>query len=191
MISGRKFFLRNLRTIGLVLSVAPVLAAAEYYPGVATDQELRSAYCIPILDRFAASYAESIQGGANRVLPPDELTEHLAQLRSLKTRVETARNRLWQYLLARGFLVTGRDPISIAVAKNQGMSDFAQCEAEQRASLRRDPECKFRCMAARGCPLQSITDAGNIDCFIACAGTCGEPTCLRINACRNPTWLPY
>ena len=175
-----------------------------------SDQALRAAYCISVLDRTMAQTQDLSQASKaaleryrslqiQRTLTPAERQNYTDLERSItvdqpkfRSALQNTRNRLAAYIapaLANSLfrepddLFGGMgDALSLQGAIHRGEIDFQQCENAEGQST----SAGF-CTA--GCPKQC--GAFNFSCFQACATKCGSPACGRTFACLDPTWLPY
>ena len=160
-----------------------------------TDQELRSSYCLVVVNGFIESDVSMIQYTQknNDELSTEPQTpankymlaldsEILADLREGNRKERLLYDRFNGHIIANHTLMKG-GVFSIAAA--QGKADQAQCSHEQQACLgwlstsrtsATNPACTCD-ISNEGCRTQ---------CYTACA-----PTCLRVFACETPTWLPW
>jgi hypothetical protein len=149
-----------------------------------SDAELHAAYCIPViqndigllnqeLDRLSDMKAKA------QNLPADSLQDEMAFIEKRQFQLpqdisnrESALNRLQLFLIPRLHYL---DPTAIMAASSRGTSDIQDWSAKTRQCLKdisqlRPDETKAhleKCMSE------------NIELV------------NRLNACRNPTWLPF
>ena len=164
----RMLLLVSLSVLATVI-VTPTLAQ-ESLP---TDAELRSAYCIPVL-QWQITWHQEMVSSANKA--PAELPEQASQLdphaRENIEQLQAALNRLQSYLLPR---IGHRDSSSMLLATSRGQSDLKALSAMTE-------RCSAKCVIA-GTP-----DDAKRACFDSCTD---KDLVSRIRACANPTWLPF
>jgi hypothetical protein len=143
---------------------------------VPSDAELRTAYCIPVL-QFEIKMVNDAQASADNWFkrnPPStpELQKQIAET-SEQGREEIARlnstlSRLQAYLLPR---FMQRDPVALAMATKRAQADLQELQAN-----------------ANRCVKQCATAPDNK----ACLESCGDPDLtVRLKSCIAPTWLPF
>lgn len=183
--------LHALAFVGCVFLAIPARAAS--------DEVLRAAYCVKVLDgeladdqSIASSFAKEFEQyrdvAGRRSLTAAE-RKRFANLQKfveldepkLRGLLTSARTRLMVYSMTNSDIVTGdaSDALAITLAMKRGEADFAQCHAEMAGG-------SGFCLKA--CTSQCGADA---PCFQACAPQCNAPACARSFPCINPTWLPY
>jgi hypothetical protein len=144
-----------------------------------TEVELRAAYCIPVLQnditnlRKVLANVDAMLGRIDEA--PPEARQHLTETlqeskrdtpKQIEAR-ESALNRLQLFILPRMQYLDASALLGAAARANADLQDSA-------AEVRR---CTSEC-------------AANKDS--SCIKTCmGSDLQARLNACRNPTWLPF
>jgi hypothetical protein len=152
----------------LLLVFASVCGAQEFTQP--TDGELRSAYCIPILqwqiDAMSRANSSVIIPGNDQT--PEQQRAH-GKLRRELEKVRSALDRLQSYLLPR---MLNRDPMALALARKRGENDLQQL-------VKGADQCINECEAAKGEPA-------------VCAESCIDKALVeRMRACADPSWLPF
>jgi hypothetical protein len=162
-----------------LLCFAQVAVAQDSIP---TDAELRSAYCVPVLQWFIrenrSELANFMEEQKNAVTPEYRqiLTKKIDELQQDVAVYESALNRLQSYLLPR---IQHLDPTALMLASNRGNAD------RQQLSSMID-RCYERCGISLGVPL----DDKKKECIVACQDTLKD-VAARLQPCRNPSWLPF
>jgi hypothetical protein len=175
----------------------------------ASDQILRAAYCLRILDQTLAQTRETLTQLNNSAIQHYRTLERQRALTlaerqnyadvqksiavdqpAFQRELQNTRNRLAAYIapaLANMGMVFSDDlsgvyvdAVAINGAFQRGEIDFKQCEAEGNANS--GMLCTYAC--SKHC-------AGETACLQGCATKCETPTCGRTMACLKPTWLPY
>jgi hypothetical protein len=157
------------RRLSLVLSLlllASVSGAQE--PSLPTDAELRSAYCISVLQWEIANTSKMVAALANGKTAEGQHAYADSQ-RSVE-KFQSALARLQSYLLPR---MPHLDPMPLALAQKRGEADLQQ--------LMNTSQCLLDCKAKKG---------DNSD--VACSDSCTDkPLVQRMRACAEPSWLPF
>ena len=162
---------RNFALVVASVALAPMAIAHDQVP---SDAELRSAYCITVLQRELADMKQIAAQVENTLRDPRSTAEGRDAAKSLAPAkkdmgdVEAALSRLQAYLVPR---MTQRDPIALMAASKRGEADYQALMGGA---------CTSDCMAA-------APDRQNA-CVVACANS---ELVVRLRACRNPTWLPF
>lgn len=152
-----------------------VAGAQETEP---TDVELRSAYCIAVLnadinltDKLIANSDASVKSAPTPELRQLDLKMN-SDLRDGLAKFESALNRLKLYLLPR---MVSRDPIAITAAMNRGQADIHEVMAMA-------DRCGAKCARPGQTP----------DQIAACDTSCFDKDLMaRVEACVSPIWLPF
>lgn len=158
------------------LASAPIAIAQDQVP---SDAELRSAYCIPVLQQ-QLTLAKQIDAMDTKsendpTTPADVRAQSLATREARQREIadlDSALKRLQAYLLPRFFQ---RDPVAMVAAQKRGETDWQQLADGMQS------QCATRCAA--------ITMSAEA---VACINSCVNPELVaRLKACKNPTWLPF
>ncbi|HYM46734.1 MAG TPA: hypothetical protein VES65_11325 [Solirubrobacteraceae bacterium] len=151
---------------------------------VPSDAELRSAYCIPVLQwavKGARDIADSIDGYWRQNPPTSEFAQQVARTRADARKSvsdeESVLNRLQAYLLPR---MERLDPVALTLAMKRGEADLREFESVSN-------QCTKQCGVTVDTP--SRDEKSN-----ACLETCRDKDKAlveRVRACNAPTWLPF
>jgi hypothetical protein len=166
--SGSRIAMRILGGVVLSLFAAGSLAQDSPEP---SDVELHSMYCIPVLNYQIALTGEM----ANTQLAPGATSFAKDQVRNAQAdlaKLQSARDRLKAYMLPR---MSHRDPMALALAGNRGEKDVDQF----KAAMKSIDQCAGGCSEDVACTSKCTTDGIDKDLV------------SRMQACRNPTWLPF
>jgi len=138
---------------------------------VPTDNELRTAYCIPVVKAQIEIENQAIaMAEGQRQSPTPEaqnLVKEIPAMREDLAKRQTALDRLQLYLLPK---MQALDPIALTAAMHRGDADVL----ELKASAQR---CAAKCTSAPD--------------WNACISQCNPDLSARVKACANPTWLPF
>jgi len=164
-----------------LLFFALIAAAQDSIP---TDSELRSAYCVPVLQwqirESRSRLAESIEAEKKAVTPAFRqfLVSTIKDFQQDIAENESALKRLQSYLLPR---LQHLDPTALMLASNRGDADRQQLQATIT-----------RCLDQCGISLTQPTpmDDEQKECNKSCLNSDTELV-TRLRACRNPSWLPF
>ncbi len=154
-----------------------------------TDVELRSAYCIPVLQndisvlQQALATANSgidhitdipVQSGRDAVLQAYQRGQR--EFEKAITERQSALNRLQLYITPK---IPYLDVDSLMAATSRAKADIQQFDTKSKS-------CTLECMG----PLKSDSaeKSDPVFCFKTCSGVELND---RLAACRNPTWLPF
>jgi hypothetical protein len=173
---GEKYKTMRSAAIGLVLSIFASAAPAQR--AAPTDNELYSQYCLSVLNAQIDWTKKGLTDAAASAknLPPEPPTVQLwvakqrAEIKQSLTKLESARNRLQSYLVPRYGTV---DTVAMVAAMNRGTADWQNFLATSN-------RCGIKCVSAPHDQMQ------------ACLTACADAALIgRIQACANPTWLPF
>ena len=145
-----------------IINVALILlsfgqAYAQNYPP--SDNDLRTAYCIPIIKSYLAVATSALgQVSPSYIPPPDSGTPSHAELAALQDQMSATLSRLQAYLLPKLFQL---DPTGIAAANSRAQADIRTMDS-------------YLNQCAKECGTEAFKVLQN-----------------RMNACKNPTWLPF
>ena len=162
--------------IALVLCTFATIAAAQR--AEPSDNELQSQYCLSVLNAQIDWTQKGLTGAAASAknLPPAPPTLQLwvakqrAETAQSLTKLESARNRLQSYLVPRYATV---DTTAMVAAMNRGTADWQNFIAMSN-------RCGLKCVSVPHEQMQ------------ACLTACTDAALIaRIQACANPTWLPF
>jgi hypothetical protein len=173
----------RLAAISLTLctcTFAPI-AGAQFHFQTPSDNELHSSYCQAVLKWQIAD----LQAGLNKAeagenAPPmsPELQQYVAKQRAegheMLAKLQTAWNRIDAYLTPKFTLL---EPLAMLTALQRG-------EADWRDFMAMADRCTKKCYYTT--PMLPKDEAG------ACFNSCKDDALIaRINACADPTWLPF
>lgn len=185
---GRPQTLTGLRCLRLsVFALLCIATGASAQRPLPTDTELRAAYCDRVLQSDVANLntlRARLDDARNRIqeVPPD-LREQILQTlqasrRELPQKIaerESALNRVQLFILPR---MQYLDATALLAASRRAESDLHESAAVGNRCMR---ECA-----------QPKADEATADRSASCLRACtsGELQ-SRLEACRNPTWLPF
>jgi hypothetical protein len=161
----------------LAAGALAIIAISAPQALAASDTALRAIYCLPVLDRELALARKALPE-LTRSLRPELRQKAISDGAKLDNLLATSRERLRVYALTNADL---DQPIALLTARRGGEIDAAQCDAEVQ------PQSFLSCAH----PCSQKCALGEISCVQQCYSACGLPTCARIAACINPSWLPY
>lgn len=179
---------RAIRSLRLCVLAAVCFATAAFAQRpLPTDTELRAAYCVRVLQSDIAnlhSLRAGIDDSAARIneVPPDLRQQVLRTLEESKRDLpqklserETALNRVQLFILPR---MRYLDSTALLAATRRADSDLQESAAVGSKCVR---ECS-----------EPTRGDGADDRSASCLRTCmGGDLQSRLEACRNPTWLPF
>jgi hypothetical protein len=204
-------------TLAALLSLLTCTAAAQ--PSLPTDADLRTAYCIAVLQDGIARDDRIISEPPPLPPPPAEdplrLNDTYTRLAKLERSIAEKRRaqeadtlkRLQQFLLPR----TPRlDATALQGAADKAATDIEEDKKQREEDKKQRAACSDRCRAAAregspatmtGSPVRdpsaaapgarSITEARLPPCQRGCVDSERDSEVgKRLSACRNPTWLP-
>jgi len=141
-----------------------------------TDSDLRTAYCIPVVQNFLSIARSQIDSEDEYIITlhsqPDSPQRAAAEQAATKLRddfiqgfkaAQSVLHRLQAYLIPREQYL---EPMGLMVASNRGKADIKEGD-----------DC------VHACP----TDQRAPECVVACS----NPTKERFMGCFKPTWLPF
>ena len=172
--------------LSVVVSLCIATAAYGQRP-LPTDTELRAAYCVRVLQSDVAglnSLGAEIDDTAARIheVPPDLRQQVLQTLQESKRDLpqmiaerKSALNRVQLFILPR---MKYLDATALLAATRRAESDL-------RESAAVGGKCLRQCAVPRAG--EPGADQSN-SCLRSCMG---EDLQSRLEACRNPTWLPF
>lgn len=170
-----------LRRLTSLLLFAGASVAIAQEPPLPSDAELRTAYCIPIIQwdlSMERSTVAAAEHQANSAAPTPESRALMEQAADLTRKdiplMESVLTRLQAYLLPR---ILRRDPIALTAAQQRA-------EADLKALQDLANQCTSRCTSPPNHP-------ENLEACVASCMTQGKDISERVKACRNPTWLPF
>jgi len=194
----RAYKLGGMIGIGALLLACGTVRVAVAQDTVPTDAELRSAYCIPVLqseikmlsdavasmDRWRSQNDQSFQQNPPSPDVQNQLRENQKQylestekVREGIARRKSTLNRLQAYLLPR---LMHLDPMAIALATKRGDADVQGLH-----------DMSHRCGSQCGISDQ-IGGPDPDDKAKACFASCSDKDLVaRLKACSTPTWLPF
>jgi hypothetical protein len=157
----------------IVLFVQPIFAQDS----LPTDEELHSAYCIPVLNYWVEFYSQ-----LEKTAVADEKTAGNAELRQealgysemmrdLVARSKSELNRLQMSLRPRAQY---RTSTALVAATKQGEADIQQYKTN-------NDRCSTECST-------SETVAQRESCTESCVG---NDVVARVRGCSNPSWMPF
>lgn len=160
----------------LLIAASPIALAEEQMP---TDADLRSAYCISILQtvvgnvkQLEAQNKALVEASTTTPEVREKVAGQNANIAKARADLEVTLSRLRAYLLPRLFNL---DPLGILQAQKPAEADWQRSNAPS--------ECTTEC-----------TKPENVDNIQACVDAkCPVERELRerMGSCRNPTWLPF
>ena len=163
---------RRLLPLSLLLLVTAASAQQQYSPP--TDNDLRTAYCIPVTKQFIGLTQRALSEIHPDKAPTPELKQSLtkaeADLRSGLAKYQANLNRMQLYLLPK---LMKLEPLSIAGATHRADEDMQAVAAAAE-------QCGAKCN-----PLPEKTEA---ECYASCPDAA---LITRIRACGDPNWLPF
>jgi hypothetical protein len=177
----------------------------------ASDQILRAAYCLRILDQTLAQTRETLTQLNNsaiqhyrtlerqRALTPAERQNYADIQKSVavdqpafQRELQNTRNRLAAYvspalanMSLRGIFsndISGVYGDALGIREAFQRGEIDFKQCDAEGSAHSAMLCTYAC--SKQC-------AGETTCVQGCATRCGTPTCGRTMACLKPTWLPY
>lgn len=160
------------RTRNVAVALTALLfgsAASAQQERAPTDNELHTAYCIPVvkwgIEADQQLLSQEQHAGVDTTASQQDLNA-----------LQTVMKRLQAYLLPRWMSL---DTLAIVGAMNRGKADMKELET-----------AGDRCFRQCGSTLDS---ASTTPAQAACVSTCAnnDPLIARTRACRNPTWLPF
>jgi hypothetical protein len=151
----------GLRFVPMLLMLASVASAQEMTQP--SDTELRSAYCITVLQWQVNNTSQFIAASESSTPPQD-----VAAQRSALEKLGSALDRLRSYLVPR---IGHRDPAGLRLAYKRGQDDIQQLDKSAQCEL----ECKAKSKDSAACA-ESCTDKALV---------------ARMRACSEPSWLPF
>lgn len=167
-----------MRSAAIVLLLSTFASVASEQRTVPNDNELISQYCLSVLNSQIDWTKKGLTDAAASAkdLPPAPPTVQLwvakqrAEIKQSLTRLESARNRLQSYLVPRYGTV---DTVAMVAAMNRGTADWQNFVAMSN-------RCGSKCAPVPHDQMQ------------ACLTSCTDAALTaRIQACANPTWLPF
>ena len=142
-----------------------------------SDNELRTAYCVPVINAtidMDNQVIAALEANSSSTPEGQQRTHNALDLaRESLAKTQQIRSRLQLYLAPK---VETLDPAALHAAMSRGEADMAQLKASSE-------RCAAKC---------STVTAPSADQMSACTASCTDPDLVaRVRACRNPTWLPY
>jgi hypothetical protein len=185
-----QFFNRPLKTLWLQASILGVLSfstAALAQNPLPTDTELRAAYCVRVLQIDVTnlhSLSTQLADMAAHIqdVPPDLRQQAFQTLqeskRDLSQKIverESALNRVQLFILPR---MNYLDATALLAAIRRAESDRQESDAVSS-------KCSRQCTEPKA---GKTTADGIASCLRSCMGSDLQS---RLEACRNPAWLPF
>ena len=174
--------MRTTRCVWLAVALSAAAVSAHAQQRAPSDNELHSAYCIPIVkvelqaaEKATAAQEKSLAEINAAAGSPDIVkaaTEVLDNLRGGEARFRAVLDRLQSYLLPK---TTELDPMALLAAENRGKADWQSLVAMTDGCTKR--KCGV-----------SATDLDS-----ECNKSCGmdKELVLRMRACNDPSWQPF
>ena len=163
----------------MLTCIASCAAAEDRTP---TDAELKTAYCIPLLqwEVEIARVATDTDDDHWRHSPPspelrDQVARKSADLHRRRAAMESTLGRLQAFL---GQRIKSLDRSALAAAGSRGKADLDELQAQQ-------PRCRGQCGP-------ESSDAAADENATACLESCADQQlAARLKACNAPSWLPF
>lgn len=157
-----------------ILATAGLATVAFGQGPLPTDTELRAAYCIRVLQSDIADSHSILNEMRTEELSPELRQQVLQALKKSKRDLESALNRVQLFILPR---MPYLDSTALLAATRRADSD-----------LRNSAGIQNKCM--RECTESGTADRGS-SCLQTWQTCIGGDLQSRLEACRNPTWLPF
>jgi hypothetical protein len=153
----------------VLLLTTPASAFGQTIWPAPTDNDMRAAYCQPVV-RYLRSYVEGFpEPPAEAVARDPGVAKEEANIRGMKLRLKTDDDRLSLYIAMRLGVV---DPIELSLALARGKDDVEKLKGE---------------MSNHAC--SGGTPAENSECGETFVEQSGIGS--RIARCRDLSWLPF